>query len=196
MLRSFSSYTMNYDSFRQAANEEHIQAFAIAERFGGRELAYNVMDFNTTDHKRDLVEGLNKLSCVVDEEAGGIIAYAIGDENAVVIAQALLHYRKHLETIKGMDAQFKAVMNPQAHRGPALYGKRGAPMLDSNGDALHFGDMVALPEPEPMLDGSDAWPYKGFTTRIRAVHANDIHLLLDAHDGCYAVEPQRVTLVK
>lgn len=89
---------MNYDSFRLKADQDHINAFAEVERTTGRELAYNVMDFYPSDHKKDLIESLDKLSCVVDEEAGGIIAYAIGSENAVLIAQALLHYRKFVET--------------------------------------------------------------------------------------------------
>jgi len=49
------------------------------------------MDFNPEDHLLDLEKRVDfgEMVCIVDEEAGGIIAYAIGEEHAKMIVQAL-----------------------------------------------------------------------------------------------------------
>ena len=56
------------------------------------EVRFWQMDFYTDDHMDDLVISASEgdLICIVDEEAGGIIAYALGYENADVIMKALL----------------------------------------------------------------------------------------------------------
>ena len=63
---------------------------------------YNTLDYNNADHRKDLLESMTEqdLVCVCDEDAGGIIAYAQGENNAVFIAQALLFYRQHLDQKK------------------------------------------------------------------------------------------------
>jgi hypothetical protein len=46
-----------------------------------------VMDYWPEDHEEDLLD--SELACIVDEEAGGIIAYAVNWEEAEKIANAL-----------------------------------------------------------------------------------------------------------
>lgn len=50
-----------------------------------------LLDFDAADHQDDLREAVRtgKLIAVVDEDAGGIIGYALGDENAWLILDAL-----------------------------------------------------------------------------------------------------------
>ena len=87
---------MNHDTFRKQARQDYNQQPVNPEH----ELTdYNTLDYNSEDHGADLLNSADegKLVCVCDEETGGIIAYAIGEDNAVLIAQALLFYRKALE---------------------------------------------------------------------------------------------------
>lgn len=60
---------------------------------------YNTASYLDGQNKKDIQRCIdtNSLVGVCDEEAGGFIAYAIGEHNAVLIAQALLFYRQHLE---------------------------------------------------------------------------------------------------
>ena len=87
---------MNHDTFRKQARQDYNQQPVNPEH---EVTDYNTLDYNNEDHRADLIETANKaaLVCVCDEEAGGIITYAIGEDNAVLIAQALLFYRKALE---------------------------------------------------------------------------------------------------
>jgi hypothetical protein len=56
-----------------------------------KEPRFSTMDFNPEDHLLDLEKRVDfgEMVCIVDEEAGGIIAYAIGEEHAKMIVQAL-----------------------------------------------------------------------------------------------------------
>lgn len=49
---------------------------------------YWLLDYWPEDHEEDLLN-TNELTCIVDEEAGGIIAYAVSEEFAEKIVEAL-----------------------------------------------------------------------------------------------------------
>jgi hypothetical protein len=52
---------------------------------------YWLLDYCTEDHADDFADSVSKgdVICIVDEDAGGIIAYALGEENAQKILAAL-----------------------------------------------------------------------------------------------------------
>lgn len=63
----------------------------IASNVDNGDSRYYYCDLNFEDHRPDLITSLDAgdLRCIVDEEDGGIIAYALGEDHAERIIAAL-----------------------------------------------------------------------------------------------------------